>query len=335
MEIIDFRRGQYRRIYSGAKYGRRINSVSDFAARLLAWGIIPNTDDWGNLSASPVIVKAECFPLLQSATVENIDGALRELADIRLISLYDLPGEMFLHVHGHTQLQPASANGRRVRRWPPSPWDFECALDPGDESDGIRGNPGESGGTRKSPENPARNKNKNKNNNSSSRAGAGACARTSESDPKSEPIAAAAAAAAAAAEEKGERGGADCVQTDGRYELASSLGIRDIPSGNSQEIISALRAIKARVDAGENVRNPAGLLRRMLADGFSPPATKRRPRSESAADYAARMAERAASERNAILAARAAEAELGPIGSQLRMSTRMKNENRRAFTEGR
>lgn len=125
------------------------------------------------------------------------------------------------------------------------------------------------------------------------------------------------------------------MQTDGRYELASSLGIRDIPSGNSQEIISALRAIKTRVDAGENVRNPAGLLRRMLADGFSPPATKRRPRSESAADYAARMAERAASERNAILAARAAEAELGPIGSQLRMSTRMKNENRRAFTEGR
>lgn len=145
MDAYDFRRGQYRRIYSSAKYGQRINRVSDFAARLLGWGLIPITDDFGNFSGNPVIVKSECFPLLER-TVQQIDSAIRELQAEKLIGLYALGSEQFLHIHGHLHLQPAAANGRRVRRWPPSPWDAEPDLSPDSPSDcGILGNPGEPG----------------------------------------------------------------------------------------------------------------------------------------------------------------------------------------------
>ncbi len=145
MDAYDFRRGQYRRIYSSAKYGQRINRVSDFAARLLGWGLIPITDDFGNFSGNPVIVKSECFPLLER-TVQQIDSAIQELQAEKLISLYRLGSEQFLHIHGHLHLQPAAANGRRVRRWPPSPWDSEPDLSPDPSRDcGIRVNPGEPG----------------------------------------------------------------------------------------------------------------------------------------------------------------------------------------------
>ena len=57
---------------------------------------------------------------------------------------------------------------------------------------------------------------------------------------------------------------------DGRDGLAARYGAA---------IVAAARAtIDARIAAGQNIRNPAGLLRRMLADGYTPPPEPPAPR---------------------------------------------------------
>lgn len=78
-------------IRESARTSKNLNEVSDFAERLF-WRLITTADDYGRFLACGSIVKAACFPLMDTIRVEKIEKALAELVDKCLIRLY-LVGE--------------------------------------------------------------------------------------------------------------------------------------------------------------------------------------------------------------------------------------------------
>ncbi len=112
--------GIYRRFYSGALTGRRINGVSMLAESLF-WRLNMISDDYGTFQADPQLVLAEALPLRRDVTTEQVKGWLAELSApaTALIELYDVAGEPFGNIIGFIEMQPArSRNGRRLRRFP-------------------------------------------------------------------------------------------------------------------------------------------------------------------------------------------------------------------------
>jgi len=138
--VMDLTKGIYRRIYSGALYGKRVNSVSA-GAELLLWRIHMVADDLGNFPADSDRLAPEAMPLRNTATPKRIAGWLGELAKVKLITTYESGGEQFGHVCGWMDMQPANRNGRRIQKYPGA---NGCdAGNPG-ESKAIQGDPGES-----------------------------------------------------------------------------------------------------------------------------------------------------------------------------------------------
>lgn len=154
----DFSRGQYRRIYSGCIFGRRLNRVGHLAERLF-WRIVASCDDFGNHGWDPYMVRHQLVPLVD-VSPDDLQRAMRELEAEHLVIPYERAGEPFAHVAGHLELQPSSANGRRVRRCPPSPAEASDLVEAGDAPPAAAPaaqpvvNPGESGCAPKIPERP-------------------------------------------------------------------------------------------------------------------------------------------------------------------------------------
>jgi len=143
-------RGWYRRIYSNARTGRRINSVSDEAA-LLFWHLHFVADDFGNLSGEPDRVKADAVPLRNTMTTDRVEALLDELAKTTdenpLIRFYNVDGERFIHINDFIIRQPGGKNGKRTHRFLGSPYDDEELERKAkeDESNCIQVNPNKSG----------------------------------------------------------------------------------------------------------------------------------------------------------------------------------------------
>ena len=116
---FDFSRGQYRRIYSGCIWGRRINRVGHLAERLF-WRLTGAVDDYGNHPWDPYLIRHQLVPLL-TINPDELLAAMAELEKEGLVARYTHRGESFGHVCGHLALQPADRSGRRVRRYPPCP----------------------------------------------------------------------------------------------------------------------------------------------------------------------------------------------------------------------
>lgn len=137
--ITDLTWGFYRRQYSGYGRGRRINQLS-LAAEAWFWRVHSiAADDFGNLDADPILVHAATVGRRPAVSVDDVSSWLCEMQKAQLIQHYEVGDEKYLHVTGFVERQPASRNGRRVRRCPPSPWDSPDA-DLG-ASGGIQGNP--------------------------------------------------------------------------------------------------------------------------------------------------------------------------------------------------
>ena len=131
--VTDMTKGVYRRLYSGAIYGKRVNAVSP-GAELLLWRVHMVADDLGNFPAEPVRLAAQAMPMRDSATPKRLTGWLSELITARLITTYESDGEQYGHVCGWLGMQPAGKNGRRIQKYPA----------PDGESGGIQVNPDES-----------------------------------------------------------------------------------------------------------------------------------------------------------------------------------------------
>ncbi len=293
MDCIDLRRGQYRRIYSGCVFGQRINAVSDFAERLF-WRMVSITDDFGNVPATPVILRSLAVPLLTRSDQE-ISVALAELSASHgdppqpLVQLYSVGSEQFAHLVDHLALQPVPRNGWRKRLYPPSPADaHRSAADP--------------------PQAPP----------SAAKRQHATTTTTTTTTTSSSRVCAEKAAAAGFSKE--------ILDAAARLKIT----IRDLAAAagpvDRTELLATLNDLHTRIANGENVRNPVGLLRKMLTEGYCPPASRRTlaplVRTASPESYALRQRQR--SEAEAKLRAQIQSEAAPPLGAELKAAMRRK-----------
>lgn len=117
MATIDLKNGIYRRVYSMAIRGKRINSVS-LSAEACFWRLHLVADDFGNLEASIDLLLAQAFTRRRSVTEELLRGWLSELVNAGLITPYNDGAESYIHINDFEELQPKGKNGKRVRKYP-------------------------------------------------------------------------------------------------------------------------------------------------------------------------------------------------------------------------
>lgn len=73
-----------------------VNRMSDFQFRLWV-SLLTYVDDYGRGDARPSIIKGTCFPLRDRITNKDIDAALRALAGIGCVGLYEVDGKPYLY----------------------------------------------------------------------------------------------------------------------------------------------------------------------------------------------------------------------------------------------
>lgn len=250
IEEFDIDKSLYRKFYAGLRNDPRLKRVSMSAAFLyVALHLV--SDDWGNFPRSLEFIREEALPGREEAS-ESVASWCRELeapgpppllddtelAAMPLIRPYDATGRKLYHIVDFTRTQPAGKNGRRIRRYPESPWDRgeACStLVRSVESAGIRGNPRESGKIRSA----------------------------ALAAPLAAPLATAAAthhppdlpAAAADFEKRG---------IDARTLALMSLEF------SADDLAKALLVFDERAGK-ERIGNPAGLFRTLLKSGGTPP----------------------------------------------------------------
>lgn len=72
-----------------------VNKMTDFQFRLWV-NLIAYVDDYGRGDARPAVIKGNCFPLRERLTNADIDAALKALAGIGCIALYEVDGKSYL-----------------------------------------------------------------------------------------------------------------------------------------------------------------------------------------------------------------------------------------------
>ena len=72
-----------------------INQMTPFQETFF-YRLIVSCDDFGRMDARPAILKAKLFPLRDRMTLKDIGDALRALADIGCVDLYEVGGKPYL-----------------------------------------------------------------------------------------------------------------------------------------------------------------------------------------------------------------------------------------------
>ena len=100
-----------------------VNRMTDFQFRLWV-SLITYVDDFGRGDARPAIIKGSCFPLRDRITNKDIEAALRALAGIGCVSLYEVDGKPYLYfptweshqtVRNQKSKYPAPAEGQQLQ----------------------------------------------------------------------------------------------------------------------------------------------------------------------------------------------------------------------------
>lgn len=73
---------------------KKVNSLSDFDFRVWTY-LITYVDDYGRGSADPELLKGFVFPRRRGITESQIRTALDNLANIGMVTLYDVDGESY------------------------------------------------------------------------------------------------------------------------------------------------------------------------------------------------------------------------------------------------
>ena len=74
----------------------KVNQMTDFQFRLWV-NLITYVDDYGRGDARPAIIKGNCFPLRERITNRDIEAALKALAGIGCVGLYEVDGKPYLY----------------------------------------------------------------------------------------------------------------------------------------------------------------------------------------------------------------------------------------------
>ena len=82
-------------------------------ARYLYSGLECQADDAGNVNVSPVFLRSRVFPYDEDVTVQQIEGWLTDLADIKRLLAYDIDGNRYAHL-------PTFKTDQRIKK--PSEW---------------------------------------------------------------------------------------------------------------------------------------------------------------------------------------------------------------------
>lgn len=114
--VVDMRWGVYRKVYSGFIWGDRLNSVS-MEAEAWFWRLHAVADDLGNLATNWPRLCVEAGGK-RNVSPEQAERLTRELADVKLIRLYQVGSDNYAHIYGFEDRQPANKNGRRIQRHP-------------------------------------------------------------------------------------------------------------------------------------------------------------------------------------------------------------------------
>jgi hypothetical protein len=118
---VDRSRGVWRRVWASYLRGKRINSVS-IGAEAYYWRLTVAVDDFGNIEAEPFLLQAATAGRRKLTAGQCIEWA-NELIEAGLLGLYEYDEDEYLHITEFVGWQPAGRNGKRVRRFPASPWD--------------------------------------------------------------------------------------------------------------------------------------------------------------------------------------------------------------------
>jgi len=94
--------------------------VSDFAFRVWAHAL-PWADVRGVYPRDPVLVRSVCMPRYQDLRLDQVDTALSELSEVRLIHLFDVGGERYLVFHDHDEWNPMVKMRNQRPEWPAPP----------------------------------------------------------------------------------------------------------------------------------------------------------------------------------------------------------------------
>lgn len=74
-----------------------LNCLSDFQENFF-YRLIVNCDDYGRMDARAAILKARLYPLRDRLTLKEIEGALRALADVGCVEVYEVGGKPYLRL---------------------------------------------------------------------------------------------------------------------------------------------------------------------------------------------------------------------------------------------
>jgi hypothetical protein len=114
--VTDLTRGIYRRVYSGFIKGQRINRLP-LESEAWFWRVLAAVDDFGNMEAEPELFR-DATAGRRTITTQQAAQHMCQMAGHKLIEFYEVRGELYLHIIGFEDMQPAGKNGRRIRRCP-------------------------------------------------------------------------------------------------------------------------------------------------------------------------------------------------------------------------
>ena len=80
---------------------------------VLFYRLIVNCDDFGRFDGRTAVVKNRLFPLKENLTLKNVDSAIKKLARIGLVTLYESDGKPFLFLPTWNEHQNVRAKRSR------------------------------------------------------------------------------------------------------------------------------------------------------------------------------------------------------------------------------
>lgn len=117
------RNAKGRMLYWKISYSKQLVRCSIFAQLLFTW-IIPNTDDLGRMEGDVEIIKGMLFPYHSNVTLKQIQGALKELADEKLIIWYKVGENLYIELTNFAVYQKLR-NDREYKSDYPAPNDSD------------------------------------------------------------------------------------------------------------------------------------------------------------------------------------------------------------------
>lgn len=120
----------WKKIHDRVSLSKKLSKLSYTAFRVWFF-VLPNSDIKGRYSADPELIKAQCMPRVD-VRLEQIAEALAELAEQRLIHLFDVGSERYFVYHDHTEHNPGGLKYQKSK-WPNPPSDLcPCVTANGD-----------------------------------------------------------------------------------------------------------------------------------------------------------------------------------------------------------